>query len=373
MECARGQSAGIRSWLDTDHAATPGQQALTIDTETGSARILTELAQLDDTGPDRLLLSNAADFDRVDAVRAESDAILIGAATLRADNPRLLVNSAERRAHRVSRGLPEYPLKVTLTASGNLDPEAKFWHHGDRKLVYTTDAGAIKLREQLGELADIVALGTDIDFGRLLDDLGERGVARLMVEGGGHIHTALLSHGLADEIQLAIAPTLVGATQAPKFLHPAPYPGSPTRRMTLVETRTIGDVALLRYLPKGGQHSMSTTAATPQDHAWMKRAIALSRQCPPSDSAYSVGAVLVDQHGAELSRGYSRETDPKVHAEEAKADNAHLRFCGSRSGSSSGGPKRQQDIPGSPKTPGQLRLHSHSPPDCARSPHSGQR
>lgn len=42
---------------------------------------------LDDTGPGRLLLSGPADFDRVDEVRAESDAILVGAGTLRADNP----------------------------------------------------------------------------------------------------------------------------------------------------------------------------------------------------------------------------------------------------------------------------------------------
>ncbi|MRT44622.1 5-amino-6-(5-phosphoribosylamino)uracil reductase, partial [Xylella fastidiosa subsp. multiplex] len=48
---------------------------------------------LDDTGPERLLLSSPADFDRVDEVRASVDAILIGAGTIRADNPRLLVNS----------------------------------------------------------------------------------------------------------------------------------------------------------------------------------------------------------------------------------------------------------------------------------------
>lgn len=42
---------------------------------------------LDDTGPDRLLLSSPADFDRVDEVRASVDAILIGAGTIRADNP----------------------------------------------------------------------------------------------------------------------------------------------------------------------------------------------------------------------------------------------------------------------------------------------
>ncbi|NEC29873.1 5-amino-6-(5-phosphoribosylamino)uracil reductase, partial [Streptomyces sp. SID8111] len=81
---------------------------------------------LDDTGPERLLLSGAADFDRVDEVRASCDAILVGAGTLRADNPRLLVNSAERRAARVADGRPAYPLKVTVSGSGDLDPEAQF-------------------------------------------------------------------------------------------------------------------------------------------------------------------------------------------------------------------------------------------------------
>jgi 5-amino-6-(5-phosphoribosylamino)uracil reductase len=55
---------------------------------------------LDDASPDRLLLSNDADFDRVDDVRAGCDAILVGAATIRQDDPRLLIRSAGRRAAR---------------------------------------------------------------------------------------------------------------------------------------------------------------------------------------------------------------------------------------------------------------------------------
>lgn len=55
----------------------------------------------------------------------------------------------------------------------------------------------------------------------------------------------------------------------------------------------------------------------PDDHMWMNRAIELSRQCPPATGAYSVGAVIVDEHGHELACGYSRETDAHVHAEEA--------------------------------------------------------
>lgn len=210
---------------------------------------------IDDTTADRLLLSNGEDFDRVDQVRAESDAILIGAGTMRADNPRLLVNSEERRARRVAAGKPAYPLKVTVSASGDLDPDLKFWHHGGEKLAYTTDAGAEKLRDRLTGIADVVSTGASIDFGALLDDLGNRGVERLMVEGGGKIHTAFLSQGLADEIHLAIAPLVVGDAGAPRFLYPASYPGGSTRRMRLAEARTIGDVVLLRYLPK--QESMA--------------------------------------------------------------------------------------------------------------------
>jgi 5-amino-6-(5-phosphoribosylamino)uracil reductase len=205
---------------------------------------------IDDTSQDRLMLSNADDFDRVDQVRAESDAILIGGTTLRRDNPRLLVKSEARRAARVAAGKPEYPLKVTLTGSGDLDRGLKFWHHGGGKVVYTTDLAAPKVRETLDGLADVVSTGPAVDFGALLDDLARRGVRRLMVEGGGTVHTQFLAQGLADEVHLAIAPLLVGQPAAPRFLGAADFPGGSTGRLTLLGTRTIGDVVLLRYAPR---------------------------------------------------------------------------------------------------------------------------
>lgn len=205
---------------------------------------------IDDTTPVRLLLSNEADFDRVDQVRAQSDAILIGATTLRRDDPRLLVNSAERRAKREAHGLPAYPLKITVTASGDLDPDLKFWHHGGEKLIYCPDTAVPKLRERLEDLADVVGLGSGLDFAAMLDDLGTRGIGRLMVEGGGTIHTQFLTAGLVDEIHLAIAPFFVGDPGAPRFVNPGTFANDPAHRMTLAEVRAIGDVALLRYLPR---------------------------------------------------------------------------------------------------------------------------
>ncbi|WP_435240088.1 RibD family protein [Streptomyces sp. YPW6] len=205
---------------------------------------------LDDTSPERLLLSNAADFDRVDQVRAESDAILIGATTMRQDNPRLLVNSADRRAQRVADGKPEYPLKVTVTRTGDISADLKFWHHGGEKLVFTVDDAVGKVRATLGDLAYVVSVGPDLDWGLVLDELGGRGVTRLMVEGGSTIHTQLMAADLADEVHLAIAPLLVGQPEAARFLSAADYPGGSTARMKVLEVRAIDDVVLVRYAPK---------------------------------------------------------------------------------------------------------------------------
>ncbi|MFF9030654.1 dihydrofolate reductase family protein [Streptomyces iakyrus] len=281
---------------------------------------------LDDTGPDRLLLSSPADFDRVDEVRAGVDAILIGAGTIRADNPRLLVNSEERRAARRAAGKPEYPLKVTVSGSGDLDPDARFWHTGGEKLLYTTDRGAERARA-LGLATDVVPLGSDLDWRRLLTHLHDvRGVRRLMVEGGGLIHTQLLTQGLADELQLVLAPLFVGDPGAPRLFGPGGYQGG---RLRLLESRRIEDVILMRYEPTAPGTGALPAAA---DHHWLALACDLAERCPPSDTAFSVGAVVVAADGTELARGHSREAgDPVVHAEEAalaKIDPADPRLPG---------------------------------------------
>ncbi|GAA4802034.1 dihydrofolate reductase family protein [Streptomyces ziwulingensis] len=267
---------------------------------------------LDDTGPERLLLSSPADFDRVDDVRASVDAILVGAGTIRADNPRLLVNSAERRALRVGEGRAEFPLKVTVSGSGELDPGAAFWHTGGAKVLLTTDRGAARAHA-LGIAAEVVPLGAELDWWAALAHLYERyGVRRLMVEGGGTVHTQLLREGLADELQLVLAPLLVGDPDAPRLFGPGGYQRG---RLRLVETRRIEDVVLMRYEPTAPGTGSRASAA---DRHWLALACELAALCPPSRTAFSVGAVVVGADGTELARGYSREGgDLVAHAEEA--------------------------------------------------------
>jgi len=196
----------------------------------------------------RLALSNAADFDRVDEVRASSDAIMVGAVTVRTDNPRLLVRSEERREQRAARGLAPSPMKITVTSRGDLDAESNFFTTGDaEKLVYTSRARVADARRRLGPVATVVDSGRRVRMRWLCEDLGDRGVGRLMVEGGGVVHTQFLADDLVDELQLVVAPIFVGDSSAPRFVTDGRFPWNADRRASLAEVRQIGDVVLLRY------------------------------------------------------------------------------------------------------------------------------
>lgn len=203
---------------------------------------------LDSVAVRRLALSNEADFDRVDAVRASSDAILVGAATVRNDDPRLLVRSARRRRERLARGLRESPVKVTITGGGNLDPAGSFFTTGDsEKLVYCPTSALSGVRARLGCVATVIDGGEPVDVQRVSADLYGRGVNRLMVEGGGTIHTQFLTAGLADELQLVVAPFFVGDSRSHRFVGDGSFPWNPSNHATLADVRQIGDVVLLRY------------------------------------------------------------------------------------------------------------------------------
>jgi 5-amino-6-(5-phosphoribosylamino)uracil reductase len=239
---------------------------------------------LDGTGEDRLVLSGQADLDRVDAERAAADATLVGAGTIRRDDPRLLVRSARRQAGRSARGRPPQPAGVTITASGDLDPAARFFHGGGeggagdagagddgaaagrvadlgagegadpgaalppQRIVYAASPAFPKLQDHLGSLAEVVDAGDPPRLTQILADLGRRGVRRLMVEGGARLGTQLLAGGMVDELQLAIAPFFVGDAAAPRFAGPAEYPAGPAHPLHLAEARPVGEMVLLRYL-----------------------------------------------------------------------------------------------------------------------------
>jgi len=264
---------------------------------------------LDDASPRRLVLSGPADLDRVDEVRAGCDAILVGAQTVRKDNPRLLVRDPRRSARRAARGLPAHPARVTLTATGDLDPQARFFAPGALRLVYCATPALARARARLGHEEDSAVLidaGDPLSLELVLDDLAERGILRVLVEGGARVLGEFLARDLADELDLAVAPFFVADPDpktAPRLNLPAPGLAGP---MTLAEVSRVGEVGLLRYLLGPGG----------PDHRFLRWAVELSRLCPPSASAFSVGTVIVGEDGEVLATGFSREQEDHDHAEE---------------------------------------------------------
>ena len=239
---------------------------------------------------------------------------------MRRDNPRLLIRDPRRSARRAARGLPAHPARVTLTATGDLDPEARFFAPGALRLVYCATPALGRARARLGNSAVLIDAGDPLSVDFLLSDLAERGVARVLVEGGARVMGEFLARDRADEFNLAVAPFFVADPAAPRLNLPdgaslaAPAPPdldptttkNPSNPMTLAEVSRVGEVGLLRYLLGPGG----------PDHRFLRWAVELSRLCPPSDSAFSVGAVLVGEDGEVLATGFSREQEDHDHAEE---------------------------------------------------------
>lgn len=266
--------------------------------------------RIDDSGPERLVLSGPADLARVDELRAGCDAIVVGANTIRRDNPRLLIRDPALRAARLAAGRPEHPARVTLTATAALDPAARFFAPpppgAGTPLVYCASPAVPAATARLGTLAEIIDAGDPASVRFMLADLAERSLPRVLVEGGATLLREVLTSGLADELQLAVAPFFVGEEFAPSFGLPGSYPAGPGDPMTLAEIRRLDGVVALRYLLGPGG----------EDARFLRAAIELSRRCPPSDTAFSVGAIVVSADGDIMATGFSREQEPNDHAEE---------------------------------------------------------
>ena len=203
---------------------------------------------LDDASPERLILSGPEDLDEVDELRSAADAILVGAGTIRADNPRLLVRDDARVAAREAAGRPPHPLRVTVTATGDLDPAARFFAGPGTPLVYAPAAAAAAARRNLGDKAVVIDTGAKLSLAAVLHDLHtERTVLTLLAEPGAVLARELHAQDLVDELRLAVAPFFVGDENAPRFALPARYPHGRGNPMTLSGVSRLGELAVLRY------------------------------------------------------------------------------------------------------------------------------
>ena len=163
-------------------------------------------------------ISSKRDKERVDQLRADADAVLVGGKTLLGDLPKLTVRSEALREARVKRGVTPNPIKVGVVTSADIPLDSDFIKAGPaRAVIFTTSRTSISQLETLR--ANGVEVFVDdaprVNLGKMMETLGELGVKRLMVEGGGTINFELLRLGLVDELMIYIAPMIFGGENAP--------------------------------------------------------------------------------------------------------------------------------------------------------------
>lgn len=266
---------------------------------------------MDDNTPERLTISTPEDMAEVYRLRTGHDAILVGAETLRRDNPALLLRDPEARRRRAERGLRPDLTKVTVTASGKLDPSLRFFTEGDAEhYVFST----VRLPE-LDRVATVIR--SDAPSARaIVTELEKRGIRRLFVEGGARILRLFLEEGMADTLRLAVNPamTLGEGRGGAHFAFDAP--GKPC-----IRSRFGGmEVSTWQLKPD--------TAA--DDLRFLRMAVDESRKCVPCATSYCVGAVVVTSDGSVFT-GRTHETSATHHAEQeavAKALAAGARLRG---------------------------------------------
>lgn len=193
-------------------------------------------------GKKPLKLSSEEDFARVHQLRSECQAVLVGVETVIADDPKL----------RVKRGLvPEGkdPLRVVLDSRGRLPP-GSFVLDGTAGTLIVTAEECTKEFPQ----AEVLRCGSKlVDLPRLLRILSERGIERLLVEGGGTIAWSFLREGLVDVVHIYLAPVIVADGEAPSL-----FSGNIARtardlpRLNLQEVTVLGGGLLLTFRPKPG-------------------------------------------------------------------------------------------------------------------------
>jgi 2,5-diamino-6-(ribosylamino)-4(3H)-pyrimidinone 5'-phosphate reductase len=192
------------------------------------------------------------DRSHMDRLRAEADALLMGAGTVRADDPLWHVRSAEMRAHRRALGKGAGPLRVLVTGSGRIDPSSRFFDAdgGDdpgRVIATTEEAPDAAFAPRVGRV-EVWRLGrAAVDVAVLVERLGDRGARRLLVEGGAELNWALLRADLVDELHVTLAPALLGGRTAPSPVGGEGFPMAQLRPLRLEEVRREGDELFCRW------------------------------------------------------------------------------------------------------------------------------
>lgn len=200
--------------------------------------------------------TSPADKDRLRAIRALGDAVMVGAGTLAHDAMSLGLSSRTLQRERTMRGMAAEPLRVIVSNRGRIDPAGKaFQTAGAPIVIFSTRRMPENIRSALAGRADLWLFESPLPLAAAMEILRrEYAVRTLICEGGPTLFRSLLEIGAVDELRLTWAPVVFGGAKAPTLTG---LPGAflpRTARARLVAMEPAGGECFLTYRFLRGQN-----------------------------------------------------------------------------------------------------------------------
>jgi len=194
-------------------------------------------------------ISGDIDFDRMDELRASSDAIMVGVGTVLADDPSLTVKSKSRRDVRKNAGLDEDPIRIVVDSKARTPLDADIFKKGTGMRIVAVSSSAPKGNvDALSEKATIITAGNEkVDLVLRMDQLSSMGIQRLMVEGGATLNWGLLSNGLVDEVFSFIGNIFIGGNSSPTLIDGEGFLKGDLLPLELINSETMEEGVLLKW------------------------------------------------------------------------------------------------------------------------------
>lgn len=200
-------------------------------------------------------ISGSVDFDRMDELRASSDAVMVGIGTVLADDPSLTVKSEARRAARKADGHEENPVRVVVDSKARTPIDADIFKKGEGTRVVAVSRSAPRERVKvLEEVAVVIVAGENkVDLPELVVRLKEVGIDRLMIEGGAGLNWGMLSCGLVDEIYSFVGNLIIGGSSSPTLVDGPGFEENEIMGLEFVSCERMDDGVVLKWRVNAAQ------------------------------------------------------------------------------------------------------------------------
>ena len=152
----------------------------------------------------KLNLSNEEDFKRVHSLRSDCDAIIVGIGTILEDNPSLTINTKYASG--------KDPIRIVLDTNCRTPEDAKVLDGKSKTII----AIGNKSKEKELPNAELLRCGNkEINLGKLIGKMGERGIQKIIVEGGETVLWSFLKNNLFDELNIFVSNVIIGGSNTP--------------------------------------------------------------------------------------------------------------------------------------------------------------